>query len=237
MWDARTARALKSLSAYSGTSRGSELTEYLHPERTCSVISKVSVLFPLVSSSQHESLRKDLAKLVHSAVDVWDLAQGSGSRVSVNSLLDSAQREEWRSELDPACDGSETTPDLTSATPHRIYTLFPQVIATRVEKLVNDSSKVPGSFPTDLEPKSIPPTIIHSGKGLPEWSMLVKRGQDYHKERQDYVKEALENVKKQFYSNRRASGSGRRASRGSFTSGTQSDLSPSGGVVSSPRSE
>lgn len=66
--------------------------------RANSVISKVvQVLGPLVSASQIESLRMDLLTVVNSSVDVWNNAQASGLRISIDPLLDRAQREEWRS--------------------------------------------------------------------------------------------------------------------------------------------
>lgn len=225
-WDARTMRALKSLPANSMTSPGSESTEYPHPVRTNSVISKVSVLSPLVSSSQEESLRVDLVNLVNSAVDVWENGQAGGSKITVTLLLDRAHREEWRSQqFDPSCEGNEANPDLTSTTRPRIFPLFPRILAPAVGNLVNHGSGLPGSWPADSDL-----TIIHPGKGLPEWSALVVRGQAEQEERKDYVEKVLENARKQLQS-RRASGTGRRSSRGSATSGTPSEQWKKGGAI------
>ncbi len=199
-WNARTMRALKSLPAISVTSPGSGSTEYPHPARTDSVISKVFFLSPLVSSSQEESLRIDLVNLVNSAVDVWDNGQAGGSKITVSLLLDRVHREEWRSQqFDPPGEGDQTNPDLTSTTRSQIFPLFPRVLAPGVGNLVSHGSGLPGSWPVDSDL-----TIIHSGKGLPEWSPLVVRGQVEQEERKDFFRTALENAKKQLQSTKRA---------------------------------
>ena len=226
-WNARTMQALKSLPAISATSRCSESTVYPHPARTDSIISKVFVLSPLLSSSQDESLRIDLVNLVNSAVDVWDNGQAGGSKITVSLLLERAHREEWRSQqFDPACEGDETNPDLSSTTRPRIFPLFPRVLAPGVGNLVNHGSGLPGSWPVDSDL-----TIIHPGKGLPEWSPLVVRGQVEQEERKNFFRTALENAKKHLQSTKRASGNGRRDSRGSVTSGIPSEQWKRGGAI------
>jgi hypothetical protein len=232
-WDARTVRALKSLSAFSVTSRSSESTEYLHPTRINSVITKVSVLSPLVSSSQAQSLRTDLAKLVNSAIDVWEKGQASGAKITVNLSLNRAKRNDWRSpRFDSKSKGGETNSELTYTAQHRIFALFPQIMALRVGNLVNHGSELPGSWPVDAEP-----TMIHHGRGLPEWSALVGRAQEDQEQHQDDLKAAFEEARKQVRSNKRALGSSRRDSKGSLIPGTLSDLWRREDVVSSPISE
>ena len=226
-WDARTIRALKSLPAISVTSPGSESTKYPNPARTDSVITKVLVLSPLVTSSQDESLRMDLVNLVNSAVDVWDNGQADGSKITVSLLLDRVHREEWRShQFDPAGEGDQTNSDLNSTTRPQIFPLFPRILAPGLGNLVNQGSGLPGSWPvgSDL-------TIIHPGKGLPEWSPLVVRGQLEQEERKDFFRKVLENAKKQLQSTRRASGNGKRDSRGSVTSGIPSEQWKRGGAT------
>jgi myosin heavy subunit len=230
VWTALTARALESLQANSGTSRISESTECPHltgSARTDSVISKVSVLSPLVSSSQAESLRMDLIALVNSAVDVWNNGQAGGSKITVNLLLDRAHHKEWRSQqFDPAGDDDETNSDPTSETHPLIFPLFPRVMARGVGDLANHDSGPLGSRPADSDP-----TIVHPGQGLPEWSSLVVRGQADQEEKKDFFKAALEIAKRQLQSSKRASGHGRRDSKTSVMSGSPGESWKRGSAI------
>ncbi|KAG9238091.1 hypothetical protein BJ875DRAFT_492718 [Amylocarpus encephaloides] len=207
-WAALTTRALLSLQAKSESRKS-------HHSIT-NVISEVSVLSPLVISSEAESLKKDLHALVTSAIEVWNDVQAGGLRVTIIPLLDRAYREEWRShEFDPSPD-----PDLVSSTHTQVFTLFPRVMARAVAEPAGHGRDPPGSWPPPQEPDV---TCIHPGKGLPEWSSLVGRGKAEQEERDDFVTKAIENAKQQ-HKTKREAGYGRRDSRGSSTSGP---LSPS----------
>jgi hypothetical protein len=178
---------------------------------TDSIISKVFLsLSPLISLSQAEALRADLHAVLNSSADVWNYAQASGLKITIDPFLDRTYREEWRSQqFDPALpsDGNSIDPDLASNTHLRVFTLFPRVLARIQERLP------PGSFP------NFEPTVIHPGAGLPEWSSLVVRGKAYQEEIEDCIKEAVAKVTKA--ASMRASGH-RRMSRGSSTSGPPS---------------
>ncbi|KAL5318074.1 hypothetical protein ACEPPN_015178 [Leptodophora sp. 'Broadleaf-Isolate-01'] len=214
VWTALTIRALQLLQ--DGTTAPPVLESKKPPSTGStiaeSIISKVFLsLSPLISLSQAETLRTDLHAVVNSSANVWNHAQASGLKITIDPLLDRAYREEWRSQqFDPALpsDGNGTDPDLASNTHPRVFTLFPRVSARIQEDLP------PGSFP------NFEPTVIYPGVGLPEWSSLVVRGKAYQEEREDYISEALANVMKE--ANMRASGHRRRASRGSSTSGPPS---------------
>ncbi|KAH7350807.1 hypothetical protein BKA65DRAFT_245204 [Rhexocercosporidium sp. MPI-PUGE-AT-0058] len=214
VWTALTIRALRSLQDDMSVT---PVLEFQKPPSTGStiadsIISKVFLsLSPLISLSQAETLRMDLHTVLKSSADVWNSAQASGLKISIDPLLDRAYREEWRSQqFDPALpgDGNGTDPDLASKTHPRVFTLFPRVSARIQENLP------PGSYP-DFEP-----TVIHPGAGLPEWSSLVVRGKAYQEERKDYIKELLANAMKE--ANMRASGHRRRASKESSTSAPSS---------------
>jgi hypothetical protein len=119
--------------------------------RADKVISKViSILFPLVSPSQIEALRRELEKLANSAIDVWNSAQSGELTITVNQLLEREHREEWRSQqFDPALpslDRGEADFDAISRTRPRIIALFPRVVAYGVADLVKDEKSPPGSF-------------------------------------------------------------------------------------------
>ena len=154
-----------------------------------SIISKVFLsLSPLISLSQAETLRTDLHAVVNSSADVWNYAQASGLKITIDPQLDRVYREEWRSQqFDPALpsDGNGTNPDLVSNTHPRVFTLFPRVSARIQENLP------PGSFP------NFEPTVIRPGAGLPEWSSLVVRGKAYQQEREDRFNELVANAKKE----------------------------------------
>jgi hypothetical protein len=185
--------------------------------RVDKVISKViSVLSPLVSSSQIEALRRELEKLANSAIDVWNSAQSGELNIVVNQLLDRKHREEWRSQqfdpAPPALDGSELDFDVISKTCPRIIALFPRVVALELAELVNEKSP-PGSFPPESD--QAPHTIekcIHPGRGLPEWSSLVVRGKEEREEQKDFLVKAMENAKKEAHNNRRILGHSKRES-------------------------
>ena len=95
-------------------------------------------------------------------------------------------------------------------TSRQIFALFPRVLVAEQVKVVNPGNDVPGSFPADSN-RTTEVTVIHSGKGLAEWSPLVVSGKLVQKEQEDYVT----NAKKAFHT-KRASGSNRRSSRGSI---------------------
>ena len=208
-WNARTGRALLTLPAASASSRPSEPTGGSYPLRTHKVISKVfEVLYPLVSPTHEKSLRKDLVDLVDLAVDVWSKGQVGGSKLTVSLSLDYANHEQWRSEeFDPVCEEDKMTADPTS---RQIFALFPLVLVAEQVKMVKPGNDVPGSFPADSN-RTTEVTVIHSGKGLAEWSPLVVSGKLVQKEQEDYVT----NARKAFHT-KRASGSNRRSSRGSI---------------------
>ena len=207
-WNALTERALMSLPATPASSGASKPTESSYHPRTDKVISKVLALSPLVSPSQMNSLRKDLVDLINLAVNVWKEGRVGGSKLTVNLSLDYANREEWRSEeFDPVGEEDEITP---APTTRQIFALFPQVLVAEQVKVVNPGNDLPGSFPGDSnQPTEL--IVIHTGKGLPEWSPLVVSGKLEQKEQEDYVT----NAKKAFHT-RHASGSNRRSSRGSI---------------------
>jgi hypothetical protein len=224
VWTALTMRALQSLRVDSVPPRASEFEECPYPShstRADSVISKVSVLSPLVSSSQNGDLRMDLLKLANSAIDVWNHAQSGGLKIIISPLLERTQREEWRShQFDPASpsrDCDESNSDVMYRTHPRVFTLFPRVMAREVENPIKHDTGPPGSWPSqDQVPRTIE-TCIHPGRGLPEWSSLVVRGKVEQEERKDYLTKALENAKKELHSTKRIAGQGRRESWASST--------------------
>lgn len=217
-------RTLQSLPASSILGQTSELKGSLHPtssNRAEGVASKVlSVLSPLLSSSQYEDLHIDLLKLAKPAIDIWNDAQTGELKIIVNPLLEPAHREEWRSQkFDslPSGDHDGTNPDIMSKTHPRIFTLFPRVIAREVADPIKHTAGPPGSWlsESDQAPRTTE-TCIHPGMGLPEWSSLVVRGKEEQEERKDYLLKALEDAKKNL--NRRLTGHGRRESMRSSTS-------------------
>jgi hypothetical protein len=219
-------RGLQSLPADSILSRASEFKEPLRltsSSRAEGVISKVfSVLSPLVSSLQDEDLRLELLDLAKLAIDIWNDTQTGELKIIVSPLLNTAHREEWRSQtFDPASpsrDYDETKSDIVSKTHPRIFTLFPRVIAREVAGPIKHDAGPPGSWPpeSDHAPRTIE-TCIHPGIGLPEWSSLVVRGKEEQEERNEYLAKALENAMKELNSNKRLTGHGRKESMGSST--------------------
>jgi hypothetical protein len=221
VWTAQTMRALQSIPTDSIPSRASEFNKPLRPSsgRAEGVVSKVlSVLSPLLSSSQYEDLRIDLLNLAKPAIDIWNDAQTGELKIIVSPLLEPAHREEWRSQkFDPASPSSDY--DDMSKTHPRIFTLFPRVVARGVADPIKHEAGPPGSWSPEFDqaPCTVE-TCIHPGIGLPEWSSLVVRGKEEQEERNEYLSKALENAKKQLHSNRRLTGLGRRDSMGSSTS-------------------
>ena len=210
-WNSLTERALMSLPATPTSSRESEPTGGSYPPRTDKVISKVFVLSPLVSPSQRDSLRMDLVNLVNLAVEVWNKARIGGSKLAVSLSLDYANREEWRSEeFDPVCEEDGTTTDLKT---RKIFALYPQVLVAKQVKVTDSGTGIPGSFPEDLN-RTTELTVIHTGKGLPEWSPLVASGMREQKKREDAYAESVKEAQK-LYQNKLASGSNRRNSKAS----------------------
>jgi hypothetical protein len=228
VWTALTMRALQSLPSDS-LPKKLESKESTHPtpsSRNEGVVFRVlSVLAPLVSSSNNERLRKELRELSNSAIDVWNDAQTGQLKIVVSSSLEYAHREEWRSqEFDPASpNNDEPKLDVVSRTHPRIFTLFPQFIALEAADPVGHDTDLPGSWPKESEPlPRTTETIIHPGKGLPESSLLVVRGKEVQKEKNDYLLRGLEDLKKGMHSIGHNPGHNRRESMGSSTSGPPS---------------
>lgn len=209
VWKALTMRALQALPKSTLTkSLESKKSDRPAPlGRTESVISGIlSVLSPLVHRSQDVSLRKDLSELSDSAIELWNDTQTGQLEITVNSLLQNAHREEWRSqEFDP--ESAENKLGVVSKTHPRIFTLFPEIIALEVADSVVNNTDLPGSWPKESEPiPRMAATRIYPGKGLLESSPLVVRGKEARREKAEYLQEGLQNLKKQFYmSNRRDS--------------------------------
>ena len=97
--------------------------------------------------------------------------------------------------------------------PCRILSLFPRIVAWRGADLVNDGTSTPGSFPLESDEVSRPlETCIHPGRGLPEWSPLVVRGEEARMELDNAVKKAIDDAKKRAYNARRTLEHSRRES-------------------------
>lgn len=227
VWTALTSRALKSLQTNPGASQVSGSTEFPYltgSARADSVLTKVSVLDPLVSSSQAESLRTDLLNLVALATDVWNNGPAGGLKLTVNLVLDRSHREEWRSpRFDPACNRDETD----FKTRPRIFPLFPRVVVRELGSQATYNNSPPTNSPAGSD------TTIHHGRGLPEWSSLVVRGKFEQEERTQFLRTAFENAKRQLQSTKRSSARGRRDSRrdsrGSLTLVSSSEWVVGGG--------
>lgn len=221
VWTALTMRGLQSIPTDSTPSRASESKEALlsGSSKAEGVVSKVlSVLSPLVSSSQYEHLRVDLLKLAQPAIDVWNHAQSGELKIIVSPLLEPARREEWRSQkFDPAPPSAEY--DEMSKTHPRIFTLFPRVVARGVAEPIKQDARPPGSWAPEFDqPSRTVETCIHHGLGLPEWSSLVVRGKQEQEGRDEYISQVLENAKGELRGGGRLTGHGRKASTGSSTS-------------------
>ena len=189
--------------------------------RADSVVSKViRSLGPLVRASRMESLKSDLFAVAKSSIDIWNDAQVSGLRITINRSLDRTRREEWRSQqfdpISPPADGFD--PDLVSKTHPRVFTLFPRIVARMTQDTL-----VPGSWP-ELEE-----IVIHPGIGLPEWSPLVVRGKRDVEEEEEKVK----SLRKEHHKSKRGPGQSRNGSIVSPTSGPSSPIAQwkNGGAV------
>ncbi|KAI9651697.1 MAG: hypothetical protein M1829_002566 [Trizodia sp. TS-e1964] len=220
VWKALTMQALQSLSVQLPASRNSEVQNPPAPSvsgRAQSVVSNVlSKLSPLVSSSHSYELQKDLHKLASEAIKIWNDAQTGNLKIAVFQSLDHARTKEWW-HWDP--ESPKDNLDIMSESHNRILCLFPHVVAWEIVDVVEHTSGPPGSWPVDL--KQAPcakETCIHPGRGLPEWSPLVVRGQKMQEEKIDFISKALETAKKELHSTRRVSGHSRRGSIGSSIS-------------------
>ncbi len=221
VWTALTMRGLQSLPAHSAP-LGSGSSEDLHSTRSRAesvVFNVLSILSPLVSSSQKGNLRTELLALAALAIEVWSYAQTGELKIILSTSLERTHREEWRSEyFDPELpsDSDETKLDMSRTHP-RILTLFPRIVAREMVSPVKPDTGLPGSRPG--EPDQMPQIIdtrIHPGRGLPEWSPLILRV----KEGQEELERELMDAKKKW----RSHWHGRRESRGSFTSGPPSPI-------------
>lgn len=222
VWAALTMQALQSLQTNAMASPDPKSKQDLGPagpKIIDSVISKVFVLSPLINSSQTELLREDLLKLVRSSVDLWNNAYAGGLKITVNTVLNCANREEWRAhQFDPELplpNSGGTDFESISKTRPRVLTLFPRVTAQAAIDTVKKKNLPPGSWPRDSDLE-----CIHPGSGLPEWSPLVVRGRKAQDEKREAVAIAIENAKKNFSAAdiKRGSMHGRRASKGSLIS-------------------
>ncbi|KFZ00007.1 hypothetical protein V500_01211 [Pseudogymnoascus sp. VKM F-4518 (FW-2643)] len=193
------------------------------------VISRVlSVLSPLVSPSQNESLRKDLLTLANSAIDVWNNTQSGELKITVTPLLEREHREEWRSQLFDPLDHDEKNLDIISKTHPRIVTLFPRVIAWETARPVKSDNAVPGSFPPESDQElRTKEMCIHHGTGLLELSPLIVRGKEAQEERNDYFNEVMENAKKELHNTRRGGHSRRGSMEVRITASLQPGSLPS----------
>lgn len=204
VWTALTMRALETLPVNPMSPHAPDYPHITQSVRADHVISRVfSVLSPLVSPSQNESLRKDLRTLANSAIDVWNNTQSGELKITVTPLLEPEHREEWRSQIFDPLDHNEKNLDVISRTHPRIITLFPRVIAWETTRPIKYDNAVPGSFPPEsdheLRTKEM---CIHHGTGLPEFSPLIVRGKEAQEEKSDYFKEVMENAKKEVHTRR-----------------------------------
>ncbi|KAG9239931.1 hypothetical protein BJ878DRAFT_337252 [Calycina marina] len=212
VWTALTMRALQALDAEAAIVSVPQSEQNLctsNCNRASSVVSEVfRVLGPMVSVPRIELFKADLHAVVDSSVNVWNTAQTGRLRITIDIVLDRAQREEWRSKrFDPVASSADGhNLDLTSRTRPRVFTLFPRIVARTQEKLM------PGSWP------QVEPIVIHPGIGLPEWSPLVVRGKHDQEERAEKLNKAIENMKKELHRSRRGSGNGRNESTGNLAS-------------------
>jgi len=187
----------------------------------------LSVLSPLVLSSQEPQFRKDILSLAHAAIYVWTSAQTDEFKIIVSPTLDRASRSEWRSQIfDPSPSSNDSTDqEIISSTYPRIFTLFPRVTARKIVAKTASPAGPPGSWP---EPESEPPTIeacIHAGTGLPECSALVLKGKSEKEERKDYLSQAMDRAKKELNAkNTRNGGHSRSGSMASSTAGPPSPI-------------
>lgn len=207
---ALTMRALKTLPVNLILPQACYVTQSV---RANHVISRVlSVLSPLVSPSQDESLRKDLLTLANSAIDVWNNAQSGGLKITVTPLLEPEHQEEWRSHIFDPLDYDVKNLNVISRTHPRILTLFLRVIAQETARPVKYDNAVPRSFPLESNHElHIKEMCIHYGTRLPELSPLIVRGKQAQEERNDYFNEVMENAKKDLHNNRQG-GHSRRGS-------------------------
>jgi hypothetical protein len=227
-WTALTNRALDSLSRNppSPSTPTPPSSRPPAPRRADKAVDdSFRILFPLVTPSQEEQLRKELMALADSAIAVWNAAQTDELKITVSPTLNHANRNEWRyTKFDPppspSPTGRDVGEDVISSTYPRIFTLFPRILATQIVFPSREQpASLPGSYPQARDEPHATVTCVHSGFGLPEWSQLVLMGKEEEEERGAWVREEHERIKQAANARkvRRISGNSRRDSTGSVS--------------------
>lgn len=197
-------RALHSMSAASTPNTSTESREPSSAQRTSCradevVRDVVAVLSPLLNRSEVDQFEKELVHLVRVAISVWASAEADESHFVIETKLNRANHDKWRSDVfEPLLGEGEPDVGIPSSTRERVYTLFPQITAHKYIKAAENPPKLPGSWHNEeQQPPEIKVLYIHHGIGLPEWSRLVVRGQEEEKETKEDLRKAAEEKRKE----------------------------------------
>lgn len=188
VWRSVTIRALQSMSASDTELQQSPLegqdTAFTINIREYKLVKVVlSVLSPLLETSDLPQFKADLQQIAKQAISVWICAQVDERTFIINPTLSQDNKHDWK---DAALDyvslyadgGNSPGASQSRRNSTKIFTLFPIITATKRVQIDKVGLGPPGSWPDQvkLQASNVEGTIIHNGLGLSEDSKMVQRG-------------------------------------------------------------
>ncbi|OBT62005.1 hypothetical protein VE03_08264 [Pseudogymnoascus sp. 23342-1-I1] len=187
VWRAVTMRALESMSAANTQLRHSlsqtlSATQPITSREDKLVELVLSVLDPLLDTSNLPQFKADLLQIAKQAISVWTSAQADERTFSINFKLNQENKRDWKiATLDYVplyADGGIHSVGPRRRIPTSIFTLFPIITATKRVQAEKSADGPPGSWPSQDQQQALNAEvmIVHDGLGLPQESELVQEG-------------------------------------------------------------
>lgn len=194
VWRSVTIHALKSMSATNTQLQhnllqkaDSPFTIYSREDKLVEVV--LSVLGPLLKTSDLPQFKVDLLQIAKQAISVWTSAQVDERTFIINPTLNQVNKCDWKvAALDYVSlygDGSsQGVAGSRTRNPTSIFTLFPIITATKQVQMQKEDHRPPGGWPDQdkQQASNTEVTIIHDGLGLSEDSEMVQRGMEEKEE-------------------------------------------------------
>ncbi|KFY30941.1 hypothetical protein V493_01539 [Pseudogymnoascus sp. VKM F-4281 (FW-2241)] len=204
VWRAVTMRALGSMSAANtelqrNSTQASGTVHTIKSREDKLVESIISVLEPLLGTSDLLQFKADLLQVAKQSVAIWDSAQADERTFTINTTLNQDNKHDWNiavvDYMSLNSNGSSQGLVPTRRNSTSVFTLFPIITATKSVQLQKEGHGPPGSWPDQdqLQPLHTEVTLVHGGLGLPLESDIVYDGiverEEFKKMKQEHDEE------------------------------------------------